>query len=218
MESLKRAQFSRIEDQRGTDINFELPEFLKDRNKFSNGGTKLRKTNYDESDSMSLYSNIESLSTSKGELGKYGVGSPQQKPPQPLPRTSLGKSSIKSLPEMASVQSKINNLEQLMSSSSRSNTPINLNLSTQCLPSTTPTTNKNRNSDGYFYSHESHNGNYGGKQNKNSHSYNLIKIYTLKFQSHQCSFLIAILINQEMIKDRHREIHRFLQPCPQSQN
>lgn len=168
LESLKRAQFSRIEDQRGTDINFELPEFLKDRNKFSNGGTKLRKTTYDDSDSMSLYSNIESLSPNKNELSKFGT--PQQKPPQPLPRTSLGKSSLKSSPEMASVQSKINNLEQLMSSSSRSNTPINLNLSTTCLPSTTPTTIKNRNSDGYFYSPvESLNGNYGGNFNYNQY-------------------------------------------------
>lgn len=159
---MKRAQFSRIDDQRGTDINFELPEFLKDRNKFCNsGGTKLRKTNYDDSDSMSLYSNIESLSPNKNEL-KFGT--PQQKPPQPLPRTSLGKniSPLKSSPEMttssSSVQSKINCLEQLMSSSSRSNTPINLNLSTQCLPSQTPTTIKNRNSDGYFCSPESFNG------------------------------------------------------------
>lgn len=159
---MKRVQFSRIEDQRGTDINFELPEFLKDRKKNSNG-TKLRKTTYNDSDSMSLYSNIESLTQNKIELEKFGT--PQQKPPQPLPRTSLGKSPIKSSPEMTSVKSKINNLEQLMSSSSRSNTPINLNLSTQCLPSTTPMTSRNRNSDGYFYSPENHNGNYGGKLN-----------------------------------------------------
>jgi hypothetical protein len=160
LETLKRAQFSRIEDQRGTDINFELPEFLKDRNKFPNVGSKLRKTNFDEmsSDSMSLYSNIESLSPNKNEFGK--VNTPQQKPPQPLPRTSLGKSPLKSSPEMNSVQSKINNLEQLMNSS-RSNTPINLNLSTQCLPSTTPNM-KNRNSEAYFCSPESYNGVYGG--------------------------------------------------------
>lgn len=160
LESLKRAQFSRIEDQRGTDINFELPEFLKDRNKFPNVGSKLRKTNFDDmsSDSMSLYSNIESLSPNKNEFGKFNT--PQQKPPQPLPRTSLGKSPLKLSPEMTSVQSKINNLEQLMSS--RSNTPINLNLSTQCIPSTTPNT-KNRNSDGYFLGSENFNGVYGGE-------------------------------------------------------
>lgn len=109
------------------------------------------------SDSMSIYSNIESLSSNKNEFGK--VNTPQQKPPQPLPRTSLGKSPLKS--DMNSVQSKINNLEQLMNSS-RSNTPINLNLSTQCLPSTTPNM-KSRNSDGYFCSSESFNGIYCGK-------------------------------------------------------
>lgn len=159
LETLKRAQFSRIEDQRGTDINFELPEFLKDRNKFPNSGSKFRKTNFDEmSDSMSIYSNIESLSPNRNEYGK--VNTPQQKPPQPLPRTSLGKSPLKSSPEMTSVQTKINNLEQLMSSS-RSNTPINLNLSTQCMPSTTPNM-KNRNSDGYFCSPEG----YGGELDK----------------------------------------------------
>lgn len=30
-EGLKRAQMCRLEDQRGTEINFELPEFLKRR-------------------------------------------------------------------------------------------------------------------------------------------------------------------------------------------
>lgn len=108
---------------------------------------------------MSLYSNIESLSPNKNEFGK--VNTPQQKPPQPLPRTSLSKSPLKSSPEVNSVQSKINNLEQLMNSS-RSNTPINLNLSTQCLPSTTPNM-KNRNSEGYYGSPESYNGVYGGE-------------------------------------------------------
>lgn len=41
LEGLKRAQRSRLEDQRGTEINFELPDFLKDKennlnNKFRN--------------------------------------------------------------------------------------------------------------------------------------------------------------------------------------
>lgn len=33
LEGLKRAQRFRLEDQRGTEINFELPDFLKDNNK-----------------------------------------------------------------------------------------------------------------------------------------------------------------------------------------
>uniref|UniRef100_A0A182MGU4 Regulator of G-protein signaling n=1 Tax=Anopheles culicifacies TaxID=139723 RepID=A0A182MGU4_9DIPT len=35
LEGLKRAQRSRLEDQRGTEINFELPDFLKDKENFS---------------------------------------------------------------------------------------------------------------------------------------------------------------------------------------
>ena len=75
--------------------------------------------------------------------------SQQQKPPQPLPRTSLGKSPLKSSPEISSVQSKIHSLENAILMNSRSNTPINLNLSTQCMPSTTPVI-KNRHSDEFY--------------------------------------------------------------------
>lgn len=35
MEGLKRAQCSRLEDQRGTEINFELPDFLKNKENYS---------------------------------------------------------------------------------------------------------------------------------------------------------------------------------------
>ncbi|XP_050067871.1 uncharacterized protein LOC126556586 [Anopheles maculipalpis] len=35
LEGLKRAQRSRLEDQRGTEINFELPDFLKDKENFA---------------------------------------------------------------------------------------------------------------------------------------------------------------------------------------
>lgn len=156
LENLKRAQCLRIEDQRGTDINFELPEFLKDRNRF---GQKLRKTTQDDTstNSLSLYSNVESLSPNRNEFNKMNVSPSQQKPPQPLPRTSLGKSPLKSSPEVSSVQSKINSLENAILMNSRSNTPINLNLSTQCMPSSTPVIVKNRHSD-EFYTID----NYGG--------------------------------------------------------
>lgn len=148
---MKRAQCLRIEDQRGTDINFELPDFLKDRNKF-------RKTNEEPSpSSLSLYSNIDSLSPNRSEFNKMNVSQSQQKPPQPLPRTSLNnKSPLKSSPEMASVQSKISSLENAILLNSRSNTPINLNTSTTCLPSTTPVI-KNRHSDEFYAE------NYGGE-------------------------------------------------------
>ncbi|XP_053694176.1 regulator of G-protein signaling loco isoform X2 [Sabethes cyaneus] len=39
LEGLKRAQRSRLEDQRGTEINFELPDFLKDKENFTSGGS-----------------------------------------------------------------------------------------------------------------------------------------------------------------------------------
>ncbi|XP_014249405.1 regulator of G-protein signaling loco isoform X2 [Cimex lectularius] len=42
-EGLKRAQRSRLEDQRGTEINFELPDFLKDKENSPQGGKKLCK-------------------------------------------------------------------------------------------------------------------------------------------------------------------------------
>ncbi|XP_046658243.1 regulator of G-protein signaling loco isoform X2 [Homalodisca vitripennis] len=43
-EGLKRAQRSRLEDQRGTEINFELPDFLKDKENAPQTGKKVRKT------------------------------------------------------------------------------------------------------------------------------------------------------------------------------
>ncbi|GLH10734.1 Regulator of G-protein signaling loco [Gryllus bimaculatus] len=42
-EGLKRAQRSRLEDQRGTEINSELPDFLKDKENAPQAGKKIRK-------------------------------------------------------------------------------------------------------------------------------------------------------------------------------
>ncbi|XP_012254284.2 regulator of G-protein signaling loco isoform X3 [Athalia rosae] len=42
-EGLKRAQRSRLEDQRGTEINFELPEFLKNKENGKHLGKKIRR-------------------------------------------------------------------------------------------------------------------------------------------------------------------------------
>ncbi|XP_046749276.1 regulator of G-protein signaling loco isoform X2 [Diprion similis] len=42
-EGLKRAQRSRLEDQRGTEINFELPDFLKNKENGKHPGKKLRR-------------------------------------------------------------------------------------------------------------------------------------------------------------------------------
>lgn len=73
MEGLKRAQRFRLEDQRGTEINFELPDFLKDN--------KLRKlkTN-DDSDAK----DVTELQQQKKSIGKT---------PQPAPRLSISRSS-----------------------------------------------------------------------------------------------------------------------------
>lgn len=163
---MKRAQRSRLEDQRGTEINFELPEFLKDKEKFASMGNKLRKTKFDESpsNSISLYNNIDAISESNHEQSKAAAASihyTQQRRPQPAPRLSIaGKSPTKPSPEVSSVKSKIHSLENaIMLNSptssgklfvnSRSNTPNELNASIQCLPSNTPM--KSRSSDSPIY-------------------------------------------------------------------
>lgn len=157
LEGLKRAQRSRLEDQRGTEINFELPEFLKDKEKYANVCNKLRKTKFDESpsNSASLYNNIdacnnniESVNLKPSPPRSTQNRIPTNRAPQPAPRLSLAGKSAKSSPEVSSpVQSKISSLEnaimkgctsKMYTTNSRANTPIDLNLSTQCLPSNTP--------------------------------------------------------------------------------
>ncbi|CAO1402445.1 unnamed protein product [Diamesa hyperborea] len=124
LEGLKRAQRSRLEDQRGTEINFELPDFLKDKEKYSNVGNKLRKTKFNESpsNSISLYNNIDICNNN--DPMKMNTSPPHQRPPQPAPRLSIvSKSPTKSSPDsISSVQSKINCLENtiLMNSSTSS--------------------------------------------------------------------------------------------------
>lgn len=175
LEGLKRAQRARLEDQRGLEINFELPEFLKDKEKYANVGNKLRKTKFDESpsNSVSLYNNVDACNNN--EPIKMNTSPPHytQKPPQPAPRLSLtGKSPTKS-PEVSSVQSKISSLESAimmgstsgavkMFSNSRSNTPNDLNLSTQCLPSNTPLKARRSSDSPIYYSPDGSSGIYAG--------------------------------------------------------
>lgn len=78
MEGLKRAQRFRLEDQRGTEINAELPDFLKD-----NGRSKLRKVK-PSSPSVANVSNELLLSTEFNNK-------PIRKAPQPAPRLSINK-------------------------------------------------------------------------------------------------------------------------------
>lgn len=73
LEGLKRAQRFRLEDQRGTEINFELPDFLKD-NKTSDWS------------SVKLVSAADAM-TSK-DSNKKTV-----KAPQPTPRLSINRNN-----------------------------------------------------------------------------------------------------------------------------
>ncbi|XP_065355708.1 regulator of G-protein signaling loco [Calliphora vicina] len=70
LEDLKRAQLARLEDQRGTEINFELPEFLK---------------NTDNLNSSSSSSNNNNNITNENSLNT----TPVERPPQPAPRLSI---------------------------------------------------------------------------------------------------------------------------------
>lgn len=71
---MKRAQRSRLEDQRGTEINFELPDFLKDNN-------KLRK--FKTADD-SMVKETSMTDAQKKPLGKT---------PQPAPRLSISRNT-----------------------------------------------------------------------------------------------------------------------------
>lgn len=78
LEGLKRAQRFRLEDQRGTEINFELPDFLKDND--INARNKFRKTKAGSSASEEAIEQSTVIKESPPE--------PQFKltPPQPAPR------------------------------------------------------------------------------------------------------------------------------------
>lgn len=70
LEDLKRAQLARLEDQRGTEINFELPEFLK--------STETLNSSSSSSNNNNKTINEHPLATSAVE-----------RPPQPAPRLSI---------------------------------------------------------------------------------------------------------------------------------
>jgi len=109
-EGLKRAQRSRLEDQRGTEINFELPDFLKDKENAPQSGKKVRKlrresevtgnSKFYQCAELSQASSQESLTvsrlvdqsyTSEGIIPsndtaeEYFLGSERTQTPPPLP-------------------------------------------------------------------------------------------------------------------------------------
>lgn len=73
LEGLKRAQRFRLEDQRGTEINFELPDFLKDN-----------KTN--DWNSAKLVAAADAMNTKD-------VNKKTAKAPQPTPRLSINRNN-----------------------------------------------------------------------------------------------------------------------------
>ncbi|XP_054260544.1 regulator of G-protein signaling loco isoform X2 [Macrosteles quadrilineatus] len=109
-EGLKRAQRSRLEDQRGTEINFELPDFLKDKENTPQTGKKVRKlrresevtgnSKFYQSVELSQASSQESLTVSRSvdqsftndgiipsneAAEEYFLGGDRTQTPPPLP-------------------------------------------------------------------------------------------------------------------------------------
>lgn len=78
LEGLKRAQCARLEDQRGTEINFELPDFLKNKENLS-AANKLRK----------IRANLSPVNKS-APVPLDGQQNDRQHP-QPAPRLSISK-------------------------------------------------------------------------------------------------------------------------------
>lgn len=86
LEGLKRAQCSRLEDQRGTEINFELPDFLKDKENFKNNSNKHRRIKQQQQQSQQM----EPIPMARSTFDTNH--SPLQRP-QPAPRLSITKST-----------------------------------------------------------------------------------------------------------------------------
>jgi len=69
LEGLKRAQLARLEDQRGTEINFDLPDFLKNKENLNAAASKLRKV--------------------RANLSPVNKANSSSEAPQPAPRLSI---------------------------------------------------------------------------------------------------------------------------------
>ncbi|XP_058454975.1 regulator of G-protein signaling loco isoform X1 [Malaya genurostris] len=101
LEGLKRAQRSRLEDQRGTEINFELPDFLKDKENFTGTGTSSSATGVTSS---TVPASSSKFGRKLGKRSEYVTSSSLEFPlcastsggslqqinkPQPAPRLSI---------------------------------------------------------------------------------------------------------------------------------
>lgn len=84
---MKRAQLARLEDQRGTEINFELPDFLKNKENLS-AANKLRKMRANLSPISKSISAFPSPTTPTQEEPSSPSASLNERP-QPAPRLSI---------------------------------------------------------------------------------------------------------------------------------
>lgn len=137
LEGLNRAQRARLEDQRGTEINFELPDFLKDSDNLQSC-SKLRKIlNSDNTIVDSHRTSNENIETSSKNASNVPIPSIRLSPghkPNPAPRLSIGR--LQNLPNVklderqmneSQVQSKINALEKCSSANNISPNTFILN-------------------------------------------------------------------------------------------
>uniref|UniRef100_A0A182P714 Regulator of G-protein signaling n=1 Tax=Anopheles epiroticus TaxID=199890 RepID=A0A182P714_9DIPT len=166
LEGLKRAQRSRLEDQRGTEINFELPDFLKDKENFSTTSGAAPLTVSSSAGSITAAATSASTTAGPSKLtrskparrseattptAEFVGGSLQQiNKPQPAPRLSI------------TGQGGRQNLSGPGSPVHAAVSDSHLNLSTQCNASPLP-------QDDPFHVHGGVGGN-GGSQSETSYA------------------------------------------------
>ncbi|XP_011211159.2 regulator of G-protein signaling loco isoform X1 [Bactrocera dorsalis] len=129
LEGLKRAQLARLEDQRGTEINFELPDFLK--NKENLNASKLRKARANLSPINKPPAQI-SVAATEEQPAQTAPQPTQQERPQPAPRLSIT-NKLKANATVSSAKQ-----EQLNTDEARQTqptTPLSANLTTTSLES-----------------------------------------------------------------------------------
>uniref|UniRef100_A0A182VEH0 Regulator of G-protein signaling n=1 Tax=Anopheles merus TaxID=30066 RepID=A0A182VEH0_ANOME len=165
LEGLKRAQRSRLEDQRGTEINFELPDFLKDKENFSTSSAAVSSSAGSIGASAAAAPSSAAAGPSKLTRSKparrseattptaeFVGGSLQQiNKPQPAPRLSI------------TGQQGRQNLSGPGSPVHAAVSDSHLNLSTQCNASPLP-------QDDPFHVHGGGSGTNGGSQSETSYA------------------------------------------------
>ncbi|XP_039430667.1 regulator of G-protein signaling loco isoform X4 [Culex pipiens pallens] len=125
LEGLKRAQRSRLEDQRGTEINFELPDFLKDKENFTSTTTTTAATSSAATAMAAPSSKFTRKFAKRPESAEFPLGAStnggslqQIHKPQPAPRLSISRGAATATAgnpssppvQSASSESNLNNL------------------------------------------------------------------------------------------------------------